>query len=343
MDFTKALKHLTDDTCPSIKYRTRKEILCESIHLPVMLNLQNEILHDERVKELFDLQHEDGWIGGWFHGEKEPESAIRYFMEKGVESDNEMVARALNAIINRGDDFDKGSMERVGKPLDSLHLGGSQMMKACVFAYAKHEEHDSVKEQIEEALAGFEYILFLDSLDQLYHKHKGKVDVFNEGTKWPSIYHLRLLAYTDGWRTAKNKQILISAFQKLIDFSPIPPIKLLYKNQVISPASVFMDDFNVNMNNLSAKEWMVWFHRTEMIARLGIANDIPQIKNQIDYLYEYVHTNDGFFVKPLSHYYFTKWTQYIGIALENDWKIKGARMSDLTFRSLLILHLDNRL
>jgi hypothetical protein len=234
-------------------------------------------------------------------------------------------------------------MERVGKPLDLYHLGGSSMIKACVFAYSGNVEYTFVEEQIAEALSGFEYILSLKTLNQLYQTYKDKIYVFKEVTRWPSIYHLRLLAFTDSWRNAENKKMLIAAFNKLASFSPIPPIKLLYKNQVISPASAYMNVFNTDMNNLSPKEWMIWFHRTEMIARLGIICDIPQFKKQVDFLHEYINTNNGFFLKKLSHYYFNKWNQYLGLALENDWKVNGARINDLSFRSLLILKLSNLL
>lgn len=343
MNFSKTIDILQNRACPSIQYRIKKEILNESNKSINMKNLQNKVLQDDKVQEIMALRQEDGWIGGLFHGEREPESAIRYLTEKGVEGDHPIIIDALNAIINRGDDFDRGCMERVGKPLDLCHLGGSNMIKACVFAYAGNVNQKFVQEQIEEALSAFEYILKLDNLNQLYRIYKDKINVFSDGTRWPSIYHMRLLALTDGWRCKENKRMLISAFNKLVAFSPIPSIKLLYKNQVIAPASAFMDDFNVKMDNLSAKEWMMWFHRTELITRLDIANDIPQIGNQIDYLYEYMNSNDGFFLKGLSHYYFNKWTQYIGLALENNWKAQESRINDLTFRSLLILNLSNRL
>jgi hypothetical protein len=53
--------------------------------------------------------------------------------------------------------------------------------------------------------------------------------------------------------------------------------------------------------------------------------------------------SEGFFRKELSHYYFHKWTQYIGLALENDWKSEEKRICDLTFRSLLILKLSGNI
>lgn len=71
------------------------------------------------------LQKEDGWLGGFFHGQDEPESSIRFLCEKGVEPDNPVIARALNAIEMRGDRFDAGCLSNVGKLLDEAGLGGS--------------------------------------------------------------------------------------------------------------------------------------------------------------------------------------------------------------------------
>lgn len=343
LKYTKAIDVLVNNACPSIRYRTRKEILGENAKSPIMIELQKEILEDENVQNILALKQEDGWLGGLFHGELEPESAIRYLSEKGVEGNHPTIVGALNAIVNRGEYFDKGSMERVGKLLDSYHLGGSKMIKACVFAYSGHVDNAFVEEEITEALSAFEFISNVENLNQIYHIYKDKTCVFNEETKWPSIYHLRLLSFSDGWKNPGNKKMLIAAFNKLTNFSPIPHIKLLFKNQIISPAYIYMNDFNVNMNNLTPKELMMWFHRTEMIARLGIINDVPEIKKQIYYLNEYLNANNGFFVEKISHFYFNKWTQYIGLALENDWNVKDSRINDLTFRSLLILKFSNLL
>jgi hypothetical protein len=100
---------------------------------------------------------------------------------------------------------------------------------------------------------------------------------------------------------------------------------------------------NPDLEQINAKDWMMWFHRVEMIARLGIIDKIEAIKYQIQSLQNILCEDEGFFIKPLSHFYFNKWTQYIGLALENDWKVKNAKICDLTFRSLLILKLTDQL
>jgi hypothetical protein len=342
MNYSQPIQFLLEHGCPSIAYRTKKEIQGEALNTTDLLNLQKLIQIDPEVKRIFSLQKEDGWLGGLFHGTDEPESGIRYLCEKGIATDHPVIIQALNAIEMRAKDFDDGGLVRVGKLLDDYHLGGSQMIKACVFAYAGHEEAPFIKNQIDEALSAFHYVSKLQNIEDVFIQYKNKL-VFKQTVKWPSIYHLRLLAFTHSWRNSENLEMLKTAFHKLIEFSPIPNIKLLHKSQIISPASVFMNDFNINIDNIKDKDWMMWFHRTEMIARLGIAGEIEAINKQINALQYMLFESEGFFRKELSHYYFHKWTQYIGLALENDWKSEEKRICDLTFRSLLILKLSGNI
>lgn len=327
--------YISKRACPSIAYRIRKEILHEDISNPDMQELQIKILNEKEILRILHLKKEDGWLGGSFHGVDEPESCIRYLIEKGVEPRHPVIQDALNAIINRGDKFDEGSMYRVGKPLDDLHLGGSKLIKSCVFAYTGNEQYDFVLEQIEEALEVFRYVCSVDSITDIYNIYKDKL-IFKTGVMWPSIYHLRLLAYTNSWKNTKNQEMMVRSISKLVDLSPIPNIKLLYKHQIIAPASIYMNNFNDNMNGLTAKEWMMWFHRTELISRLGIALRIPSIRAQIKYVNDLLKANKGLFNMKLNHYYFTKWTQYLGLALEENWKTSDKMINDLTFRCLLI-------
>ncbi len=327
--------HISERACPSISYRIRKEIFHEDITKPDMQALQSKILNESCILRIFSLKKQDGWLGGLFHGVDEPECSIRYLIEKGVEPNHPIIQNALNAIIARGDKFDEGSMYRVGKPLDNLHIGGSKLIKACVFAYTGNENYDFVKEQINESLDVFRYVCGVESIADIYDEYKEKL-VFKSGVMWPCIYHLRLLANTNNWKNAKNQEMMEKAISKLTDLSPIPDVKLRYRHQIISPASAFMDNFNDNMNSLNAKEWMIWFHRTELIAKLGIATRIRSIKRQIDYVNNLLNENNGLFIKKVNHYYFTKWTQYIGLALEDNWKSPDKIANDLTFRCLLI-------
>lgn len=342
MDYKNAFDFLLVNSCPSIVYRTKKEILKENISKEEYEYYQHQIIQDEKVRHILSLQKEDGWIGNAFHGEDEPESGIRLLCEKGFDLKSEYIFRALSAIEARGNNFDDGCLYRVGKILDDCNLGGSQMIKACVYAYAGYDDTDFLKKQIDKALAAFQFVTTINRQDEIYKERKGKY-VFETGVVWPSIYHLRLLAFTDSWKNDENKILMIDALNRLCELGSIPHVNLLYKSQMVSPGSFAMNEFSVNLSELNAKGWMMWFHRTELIARLGVIREVPVLSRQINQLEEILKQNDGIFTYKLSHYYFNKWTPYLGMALENDWKKKNARICDLTFRSLLILKLSGKL
>lgn len=157
------------------------------------------------------------------------------------------------------------------------------------------------------------YVCSVSSIDEIAKQYKDKL-VFKDGTKWPCIYDLRLLAYTNGWRSEKNKKIVVESIKRMVELSPIPNIYVLKRSQIIAPAGFCMQDFNPDIDVLKDAEWMMWFHRMEILSRLGVVNDIKELKEQIDFLAELLRENNGMFNKRMNHYYFTKWSPYSGLA-----------------------------
>lgn len=332
----KAIESLCETACPSIRYRIHKEILGASKNSSHMIQLQQEILGDEKVQEIMAWEKEGGWLGDKFHSGCGPETGIRILMEKGVEGDHPLILRALDAL-KKNEAFDAGCLEKVGKILDQGNFGGSKLIRAVVFSYGGKEEEALVKDGIEKALEAFRYLLSVKEIDDVFETYQGKL-VFKKDVQWPSIYHLRLLAYTKGWRSEENLSMMIEAVKQLVKFSPIPDIKVRFRSQIVAPASAFMEHFNQKLDQLEPKEWMLWFHRLEMLARVGVVQAVPQLKAQVEALKQLLLEHNGFFTLKLSHYYFHKWNMYIGLALEKDWKTPSSRINDLTFRSLLILY-----
>jgi hypothetical protein len=332
----KTLEFLLNNSCPSIKYRIKKEVLNE-INSYEENELQNQILEDKAVQKFIENQNIDGWIDEDFHSEKGVETAIRVLSEKGLSSEQLSMQKILNELEKREKTFDRGCLFKVGKVLDEKGFGGSQLIRATIFTYAGIEDKEFIKKQIENALDKFKFVLTVDKIDDITEQHKNKL-VFKDKMKWPSIYDLRLLAFTKGWRSEENERMVISSISQLVKLSPIPDILVLKGHQLLTPASFGMHDFNQYINNFQDKDWMIWFHRMELLSRLGVINHIKELKRQVDFLNNFLEVNDGIFKKKLNHYYFTKWGTYIGLALEKDWKSEKRRICDLTFRSLLILH-----
>lgn len=332
----KTVKFLLDNAGPSIRYRVKKEIL-NDIESYEEEKLQSHIIKDKLIQEFIERQNSDGWIDEDFHSEKGIETAIRVLSEKGVLSHQFQIQKMLNELEKREDTFDKGCLFNVGKVLDEKGFGGSQLIRATVFAYAGIENKEFIREQIQSAIDKFKFVLSVDKIEDITEEYKSKL-IFKDEVKWPSIYDLRLLAFTKTWRSKENEKIIISSIRHLIRLSPIPDIHVLKGHQLIAPASFCMHDFCPDMSTFKDKDWMIWFHRMELLSRLGIVKYIEELKSQVDFLMNILNENEGIFKKRLSHYYFTKWGTYIGLALEKDWRTEKRRMCDLTFRSLLILY-----
>jgi hypothetical protein len=227
-------------------------------------------------------------------------------------------------------------MGTVGKVLDECGIGGTFMMRATIFAYAGAENKSHVQEQIKAALEGFQAVLVVESIDEIVDVYKEKL-VFRPGVKWPSIYHLRLLAFTNSWRIPQHQQLVTETVKRLVKLSPLPDIYVRYKSQLMAPASFGMKDFNPAMTSMNEAQWMMWFHRMELLSRLGVVDSIPELRNQVNILQD-MFDDDGWFTRQINHDYFKRWGAYTGLMIEQDWKTAQRRIFDLTFRSLLIRH-----
>jgi hypothetical protein len=332
----KTIDELLEQACPSICYRLRLEVLNEPGSARHMRLLQRQILDDEAVREVFGWQQPDGWLAYSFHGYPGTETGIRLLCEKGVDRSHPLLARALLALRRETARLERG-LGKVGGILDELQMGGAQTIRATVLAYAGIEDEPSVQEQLDLALVTFKTVLSLNSPGELYETYKGK-RVYRREIVWPSIYHLRLLAFTHTWRNAENQRIITEGIRRLVAFSPLPGLLVRYKSQLIAPASFCMHDFKPELASLEDAHWMMWFHRMEMLSRLGVIHSIPELEHQVNDLEELLDAGQGKFTKPMAHDYFRRWGAYTGLMLEKDWKISQRRIYDLTFRSLLILH-----
>lgn len=301
-----------------------------------MAALQEVILQDPTVQEVLGWQQPDGWLAWDFHGPKSLETGIRILCEKGVSRKNLPLARALQALENHPERLERG----IGKPgriLDELGFGGAWMIRATVFAYAGLEDKSFIKEQVDQALAGFKAVLEVNTVKEIGEEYKGRL-VFKPGVKWPGIYHLRLLAFTRKWRTEENQAMLVKAVRRLVELSPLPNVYVRSRSQWVAPASFCMQDFNPDMESMDEAGWMMWFHRLECLARLGVIPSIPELKQQADWLESRLEAQGGWFTRKLNQPYFNRWGAYTGLRLEPDWRHTKSRIYDLTFRSMLIWH-----
>jgi hypothetical protein len=331
-----ALSVLLDQACPSIHYRLGKELLGHSPSLPEMAAQQSQILADPIVERVVRSQASDGWIGRNFHGSEGMEAGIRLLCEKGVEPDHPVLVKALQALEHETIRLELG-IGAAGRILDDLGFGGSQAIRAALFAQAGCEDRLFVQDQVEQALQAFRAVTRVESIESISKSFRGRL-VFRPAVRWPSIYHLRLLAWTQAWRTVQNLDMLVESLSRLVRLSPLPVINVRWNSQIIAPASFCMDEFDHDLDRLEGAGWMMWFHRMELLARLGIVPRLPELDRQVQFLADVLAEGNGLFLRKLNHAYFRKWGAYTGLMLEQDWRQPGRRVNDLTFRSLLILY-----
>jgi hypothetical protein len=329
------ISSLLERAAPSIQYRLRHEVLGESLNSPQMRKLQRQILDDPLVKKIFRWRRADGWLADDFHGSQSLEAGVRILCEKGVSPGHNIIKGALSALTKNPERIARG-IGKVGSLLDKAGLGGSLLIRAVVYAYAGVEGKVFIHKEVEKALQVFSLTKEVRSIEEISRIHNEK-RVFKTGAVWPSLYHLRLLAYTQNWRSQKNLETMSAAVRNLVALSPIPQIRFLHKSQLVSPASFAMDDFNPVLTWLTPAKWMAFFHRMDLLSRLGIISHVPQLADQVDGLQKMLFRSNGFFTKSLSHPFFHNWGAYTGLALEADWKSPLRRVNDLTFRSLVII------
>lgn len=325
---------LLQNACPSIRSRVRMELLGQSPSDREVVSLQKEILLDDLVREVMTWRGSDKWRSASFHGAKGIETGVRVLCEKGLDRGHPAITSALDALRKYPNIIYRG----IGKPgryFDEIGLGGSELIRAVVFAYAGVEGEPCVEEQIRVVLEAFKFIRSVNTIQEVTDKYKDK-PVFKPGAVFPSIYHLRLLAFTQKWRTPANKHLVREGVEKLVAFSPMPVIYGRKGSQLIAPASFAMQDFNPKMDELSDAGWMAWFHRMELLSRMGMLGAVPELHKQVRELDGMLKQGGGWFTKKISSRYFFLWSAYSGLALEKDWRVPTRRMYDLTFRSLLV-------
>lgn len=335
------LNALAEEGCPSLRYRTRKEILESG---PDISDYLDEIVTDKRVRYVATWRKEDGFLGDSFHGGWIPEvkmkyfgtgaeGALRFLAEMGVPANYPLVENCLDALLKDKWRNDKFSWSEVYLP--ELGLFGENHVRAVVFSRFGIEEHDFIRIEIQRAFDTFSRVLNIHSMDDITGTFQNK-PYYNSGIVLPDSYHLKLLAFTHTWRNRKNEELLAAAIGRLVDLSPFPHIYIKYRNQRIAPAEITPRNLKQSPRELDTRDWFWWMHTMELFARMGIVPQVAALKNQVLELKEILDEGDGFFpFRPYSRN-FEVWGVYPGLALEESWK--GGRWKyDMTFRSLLIL------
>ncbi|MBP1693540.1 MAG: hypothetical protein H6Q37_1423 [Chloroflexi bacterium] len=208
-----------------------------------------------------------------------------------------------------------------------MGFAGIDTIKAATFSYAGVEDRPFIQRQIRLALGRFEGVLAINAVEELVETYRGR-PVFRNNMVWPSIYDLRLLAFTQNWRSLENQVMIGDSIGRLVRLSPLLAASVRYRSQLIAPAPFCMDDFNPDLSTMDDAQWMMWLYRMERLARLGIVPWVYELNQQVDALREILDANTGKFAKRLVHDYFRRWYAHSGLMLEKDWRDPHRHVND---------------
>lgn len=338
----KMIDFLLNNAGPSIVLRVKREIL-KDITEKEEKELQDQILTEKIMRLITEKQQENGWIGLGFHGASKnagqfdnQETATKYMGEKGLQG-TRVLNRAMDAFITTP--LTDPCYETKGKYYSEFEIAafGQNMIRCACIARALYDDKIDIKPQIEVSLESFKRVTEVDSIFDVSRPIKNG-RLFNEKERWPCRYHLEILAFTDSWKNDNNIAILTEAFKRLmrtdrkeyIDINvncwigySIGPLWRLTEGYTLSD-----EKDNAHIVNMEKTEWM---------ARCGLYNHVPKLKEEVEYILNCVD-QDGICKIDINEKDFKGWGPYFGLQLEPDWKVKVRRACDLTFRALLISH-----
>ncbi|MCL2198844.1 MAG: hypothetical protein FWB80_07965 [Defluviitaleaceae bacterium] len=351
----KIIKFLLDNANPSTVLRIKKEIL-NNLTQGEEAELLNKILPEKIVQLIIQSQKPDGWFGNAFHGNytggkyyDNMEVGLRYLVEKGFPHDNEYISKAINCFLQK-EPFDSAYTVKEPKTPDTdysytsfgLYLYRSSVILRAGYEYLLPEGHFiDLKYDVDFSLANFANVLNYEKSEEVVETHRKKAS-FKQGVLWPCMYHLRMLAHSQSWRSEQNRTLLAESINHLSTFSQSGVDVYTYKRgQFISPCWSFLF---TSITGGSIQDEIVrpsWFDIMELYARCGIVNHVPVLKNEYETMLTLIDGDLNLNFKSCKKRNSFYWGPYGGIALETDWRSKLKAQCDLMFRILLIIHYAN--
>lgn len=348
----KIINYLLENANPSIVLRVKKEVV-NNITESEETQLVDKILADKNVKIATESQRTNGWIGEYFHGSANRfdnmEVGLRFLAEKGLPSDHWIIKKAVQALIDVKKDSPAYGMSKFLELPESDYkhtAAGVYLARSSIVLRAGYEDIVSSQDDmdlqydIEQSLKCFLNILQIEKPENVLYRRRGKL-CFVDGTLWPCIYNLRILAHSDGWRSKENYDALIRSINKLYSWPQNGEFVYTYmKGQLKGPCMAFIHT-PINESISNSVVGGMFFDRLELFARCGAISSVDTLKNEYEMLVSMI-SNDLTINIDVKNKYALEWSPYFGFALEEDWKSKVRKQCDILFRILLIMHYTER-
>jgi len=345
---SKIIEFLLENANPSIVLRVKKEVL-NHISNDEEMQLFEKILVDKNVKIATESQGTDGWIGEKFHGSANHfdnmEVGLRFLAEKGFPPDCSIIRNAVQALTRAKPN---DPVYRMTKFLElpendyKYTASGVYLARSSVILRAGYEEiithHDNINLQfdIQQALKCFFNVLQTENPEAVLYRRRNKL-CFVDGTLWPCIYDLRILAHSNNWRTKENYNALFNSINKLYKWPQDGEFVYTYiKGQLKGPCMAFIHK-PINESLFDGSVGGMYFDRLELLARCGAVSAVDKLQKEYEMLLSLIDNNLMLNI-DVKNKYAIEWSPYFGFALEEDWKSKTKKQCDILFRILLIMH-----
>lgn len=349
----KIIEFLIDNADPSIVLRVKREVVgCLSKAEEAVL--LEKIMLQQNVQTVIRAQKPDGWIGNNFHGQSAKHGAgmfdnmevgLRYLAEKGLPPENEHIAKAVNSFLLK-EPFDAayGGSGDPPKPPDTdytytacgLYLARSSLIIRAGYEYLLPEDiFIDIKHDVDFSLKSFAGVLSCGSADDAVDRSRRKL-CFLPGVLWPCLYHLRMLAFSQIWRSEQNTALLADSVNRLFSFRHTDDVVYTYvKGQYVGPCFAFIHSQWRNLG-LDDEETLP-LDIMELFSRCGILGRVQPLCDRYERMLSAV--DDSLNINlPVNKNASRNWNPYFGFALEEDWRTKKKQKCDLLFRVLLIMH-----
>lgn len=220
-------EHMEEKICfllrhaaPNVRYRVRREILCENPDSAGMTALQEEILAMPRVRKWLSCQREDGFFGTVIHGVPGDgfDATVDALKRNGVELTHPSLRRARECLVFWEErDYVRDHFYKAGNAMDEHGRGGFRAVLAdTLVELGAQETLPQISAQIEAALRAFEGALNYASVDDFTRKatYRGiPCRYYIKGATFPAANHVSLLTKTRSWRTAETLAMVRSSYR----------------------------------------------------------------------------------------------------------------------------------
>jgi len=362
----KSIDFLLENAGPVIRYRLRKEILCD-LSKTEEENLLERIYQMPLFKKLLECVKPSGFIGVAMHNNNDRqvnemddgEAAARLLSNYAIPKDHPLIRNYIAAMRNEGalqEAFSyPGYMKKFfDHRFEALNNGNSMLADIYAMqAMLGYGDDEEVRYFQEICLTGFKRVIEAGSLEEITHfdpkiktnlKYRCHID---PDDYFPCSYTLANLAYTSAWRTPENIRMMADAINHINAIMPEAGEAGLYVmmfKQLKGPCFAFCRPFQA----FTADRQDVVYYRRPLteIAMLGVGERCGVLRESAANVEEALAA-DGILRIPFESSYFKRRyidqiklpTPYGDIGLEESYRSETAIWCNLTFWAVQFLTL----